>query len=154
MASSPMIRARRMTRSVRGGQEVLNYLQTPEARVLLTQAAERGIPPVTAVSHKLTELLGSDVFESMLMRQFCGLVARAVLEEEGFVLSKPGVRVRNDPVFMSGAVYAKRVGSAPQERDSLLKRILDSLSIQELRWVALYVATQLQNSENDRRRPR
>jgi hypothetical protein len=142
-------RARRMTRSVPQGQEVLEYLQSPGARELLSQAAERGVPPVTAVSAKLLQLLGPAPFKKTLTKQFCGLVVRALLEEEGYTVAKTGVRVRNDPIFVSGAVYTQ-VPTAPTEERGLLERLMSSLTPEEMRWASSFLLSRSRDSENQK----
>jgi hypothetical protein len=142
LAERTMKRVRRMASAVPSGQLILEFLQTPEARKLLREAAESGRPPIGAISPKLTELIEPDVLKLMLVKQFCGLATRAVLVQEGFVPSQIGVRVR-DPVFTSGTVYAKRVGKKPKSTENLLKRVLDTLSLEELQWAASYLAQRI-----------
>jgi hypothetical protein len=127
------------------GLEVLSYLQRPESVQALLQAAEHRLTPVTAVSQSLREQFGPATFTPPIMRQLVGLAVRAILEEHGFVLIKRGAQLPNDPIFRSGALYAKRSRGASKDVP-LLKRLIDSLSIAELRWVADYAAKQLQYS--------
>jgi len=134
-------RARRMSRSVRQGPEVLEFML--KKADVIEAAAKQGIPPVTAVSHFLVEEFGLEPFASMLAKQYCGLIVRAILEPDGYVAVKAGVRVRNDPVFASGAVYEKRGEGAPTDPGQLLGRILDSLSVEEMRWAAQYLQNKL-----------
>ena len=123
-----------------------------------TEAAARGIPPVTAVSQPLVELLGTAVLKPAVARQFAGLVTRAVLADAGFVPIRSGVRVRNDPIFTAGAIYAKRFGSEPKSGGELLNRLLDSLNVEEMHSAVAYLRYRLEggqpvlpldNAEND-----
>ena len=141
-------RARRMSRSVRHGPEILEFML--KKADVIKDAAKQGIPPVTAVSHFLVEEFGLETFESMLAKQYCGLIVRAILEPDGYVAVKAGVRVRNDPVFASGAVYEKRREGAPTDPGQLLGRILDSLSVEEMRWAAQYLQNKLSALNVDR----
>ena len=132
----------------------------PTGRQLLTEAAARGIPPVTAVSQPLIDLLGTAVLKPAVARQFAGLVTRAVLAEAGFAPIRSGVRVRNDPIFTAGAIYAKSA-SEPKSRDELLKRLLDSLTVEEMHWAVAYLRHRLEGiqggnnkAEPDRERRR
>jgi hypothetical protein len=143
-------RIRRMTRSVERSQEILEYLQSLEAEKLLIEAAERGVAPVTAISSKLLKRFGHHVFARTITRQFVGRVVRAVLDDRGFVLTRSNVRVRNDPLFVSGAVYAQRTGSGAKEPDPLLQRFVDTLSLEELSWAFAYLASRLQNAEREK----
>ena len=40
------------------------------------------------------------------MKQSIGISVRAVLEEEGFHVIEKGVRLKKDPIFRTGSVYA------------------------------------------------
>ena len=74
-----------------------------------------------------------------MVKQFAGLVTRAVLAQEGYVPIRSGVRLRNDPLFTAGAVYAKGFATEPKSDGELLKRLLDSLSIDEMLWASTYL---------------
>ena len=125
-----MTRARRSAAAVRRGPEILELLLSDEARKALKGAAERGKPPVTAVSDMLFNRFGKDmVFPPV--RQFVGLVVRAILEEEGFRVAESGVRISRDPIFRTGAVYEaiadeKKSGSLDGLVAFLTERLSDS----------------------------
>ena len=138
-----MGRVLRMSSAVPSGDKILRFIRTPETRKLLVEAAESGQPPVGAISQKLAELIGTDILSGMLVKQFCGLATRAVLAEEGFVPTQLGVRLRADPVFTSGTVYARRLDMGPRSDERLLKRMIDTLSLEEMRWVASYIAQRI-----------
>jgi hypothetical protein len=127
-----MTRARRSAVAVRRGPEILEFLLSDEARKTLRNAAERGEPPVTAVSETLRRRFGTDM-RLPPVRQFVGLVIRAVLEEEGFRVAESGVRISRDPIFRTGAVYEaiadeKKAGSL----ESLVAFLTEKLSDSEI----------------------
>ena len=67
------------------------------------------------------------------VRQFVGLVIRAILEEEGFRVAESGVRISRDPIFRTGAVYEaiadeKKAGSL----ESLVAFLTEKLSDSEI----------------------
>jgi hypothetical protein len=103
-------------------------LQEAKIRRLLVAAADSGAPPVTAISGKLLELVGPKDAKLTPVRQFTGLCVRAVLEEEGFELAEVGVRLSQDPVFRTGAVYRRQSAS---ESTDLLSRLVESLTDEE-----------------------
>ena len=128
--SRTMQRARRSARAVLHGPEILELLQEAKIRRLLVAAADSGAPPVTAISGKLLELVGPKDAKLAPVKQFTGMCVRAVLEEEGFDLADTGVRLSNDPVFRTGAVYRRQ--SASNSAD-LLSRFVESLMDEEAR---------------------
>lgn len=99
-----MTRARRSAPAVCRGPEILEFLLSDEARKALKGAANRGEPPVTSISEMLRKRFGTDM-RPPAVRQFAGLVIRAILEEEGFRVAETGVRISRDPIFRTGAVY-------------------------------------------------
>jgi hypothetical protein len=143
MDERAMNRVQRMARLVPAGALILDFMQSAQGRRPLAEAAARGIPPIAAVSKLLIDLVGADALKPTLVKQFCGLAARAVLAQEGFVPIQSGIRIRNDPVFSTGAVYAKRLVSRADKDDQLLKRILDGLSEEEMRWADSYLQQRL-----------
>ena len=132
MQSKAMRRATRSARALRHGPDVLELIQEPKTRRLLVAAAERGEPPVTAISDKLLQLVPVKDAKLMPLRQFAGLCVRAVLEEEGFEVAETGVRVSNDPIFRTGATY-RRIHAGEQITSGLLARIIQSLTDEEAR---------------------
>jgi hypothetical protein len=130
--SQTMQRARRSARAVLHGTEILKFVQEPKTRRLLIAAAESGAPAVTAISGKLQELVGPEDARLHPVRQFTGLCIRAVLEEDGFELADAGVRLSNDPVFRTGAVYRRRDDS---DSTDLLARLVETLTDDEARRV-------------------
>ena len=144
MGDREMTRVRRMARSYAAGAAILEFLCSADGRRLLTEAAARGIPPVQAVSQPLIDLVGSEALEPLGAKQFAGLVTRAVLAQEGYVPIRSGVRLRNDPAFTAGTIYAKRFGTEPKRQDELLKRLLDSLNADEIHWALAYLHQRLE----------
>lgn len=132
--SRTMQRARRSARAVLHGTEILEFVQEPNTRRLLIAAAELGSPPVTAISHKLQELVGPKDAKLAPVKQFTGVCVRAVLEEGGFELADTGVRLSNDPVFRTGSVYRRRSNSKSTD---LLVRFVESLTDDEARRIKI-----------------
>ena len=132
MQSKAMRRATRSARALRHGPEVLELIQEPKTRRLLVAAAERGEPPVTAISDKLLQLIPAKDAKLMPLKQFAGLCVRAVLEEEGFEVAETGVRVSNDPVFRTGSTY-RRIQAEQRRSSELLVRIIQDLTDEEAR---------------------
>ena len=132
MQPKAMRRATRSARALRHGPEVLELIQEPKTRRLLVAAAERGEPPVTAISDKLLQLIPAKNAKLMPLKQFAGLCVRAVLEEEGFEVAETGVRVSNDPIFRTGSTY-QRVKAEKSASSSLLVRLIEGLTEEEAR---------------------
>jgi hypothetical protein len=137
-----MTRVRRMARTFHKGLEILNFMASREGRRLLIGAADRGVPPVTAVSAPLIERFGKKTMNPAPVRRFIGLITRAVLSKEGYVPIQAGVRIRQDHLFTAGAVYAKRF--APRPDDVLLTRVLAALSPDEMRFELSYLRQRLE----------
>ena len=136
-----MTRARRSAAAVRRGPEILKLLLSDDARKALKGAAGRGEPPVTAVSDMLFSRFGEDMSFTPV-RQFTGLVVRAILEEEGFRVAEIGVRISRDPIFRTGAVYEptadeKKAGSL----ESLVAFLTERLSNSEIRRLRQLLST-------------
>jgi hypothetical protein len=142
-----MTRVRRMAGSFAAGGAMLEFC-VGDGRPLLTDAAARGIPPVTAISRPLIDLVGSAALEPAGAKQFVGLVTRAVLAQEGYVPVRSGVRLRNDPAFTAGTIYAKRFPTKRKRQDELLKRILDSFTADEIHEAFAYLRERLEKGPN------
>ena len=137
-----------MARAFPGGNAILDFLCSAHGRQLLTEAAARGIPPVTAVSQPLVELVGTALLKPAMAKQFAGLVTRAVLAEAGYLPIRSGVRVRNDPLFTAGAVYAKRFASQPKSGGELLHRLLANLTVEEMHSAVAYLRHRLEGLDD------
>jgi hypothetical protein len=132
MESKAMRRAARSARAVLHGPEILELVLDPKTRRLLVAAAESGVPPVTAVSGRLLQLIPVKDAKLMPLKQFTGLCVRAVLEEEGLEVAETGVRVSNDPVFRTGSTY-RRIHVDQRRSSGLLVRIIQDLTNDEAR---------------------
>ena len=139
-----MGRVERMSSAVPGGDKILEFVRAPATRKLLIDAAETGQPSISAISKKLAKLIGVDVLRLTLVKQFCGLAIRAVLAEEGLVPIQHGVRLHADPIFTTGTVYARRYEKGSKREEDLLRRVIDTLSVAELRSAAAYIAERLE----------
>jgi hypothetical protein len=133
VTTKSMSRARRSARAVLHGPEILAFVGTNKNRKLLVAAAEAGHPPVAAISSQLEKLVGLKDAKLLPVRQFVGLSVRAVLEEEGFEVADTGVRLSNDPVFRTGAVYRRAAAISVNGSSDLLQRFIDALTEEEAR---------------------
>ena len=139
--SKAMVRAERAARSVVEGKEILDFLKRPPMRKRIAGAADAKVPPVTAVSQALLDQFGKKASD-LPVRSFIGLCVRAILEESGYHVVDKGVRLRDDPIFVTGSVYEKsgdRSAAAPGHH-RLLDAIAENLSREE----ALYLITKIQ----------
>lgn len=137
-------RVERMSSAVPRGDKILEFVRASATRKILIDAAETGQPSIGAISKKLAKLVGLDVLRLTLVKQFCGLAIRAVLAEEGLVPIQHGVRLYADPVFTTGTVYARRFEKGSKREEDLLRRIIDTLSVDEMRGAAAYIAERLE----------
>ncbi len=97
----------------------------------LEDAARSGIVPVSAISDFLRQMLGDELDNSTL-KQYVGLCVVAVLEERGYSVVRPRVRIANDPVFGVGALFSRQPAQTKDLGSALLHRFVDVLSIEEL----------------------
>jgi hypothetical protein len=131
MISRTMDRARRSARAVLHGPELLELVTSRRCRRALIAAAEAGHPPVAAISADIEKLVGLKDAKLLPVRQFVGRSVRAVLEEEGFQVAETGVRLSNDAIFRTGAVY-KRIETPPADSTpDLIHRMVDALTDEE-----------------------
>ena len=119
--SKAMTRARRAAQSVVDGERILQFVEASRAQ--LVEAAEQGRPPVAAISAGLAA--GFKEASKLPVRSFVGLCVRAVLSQEGFIVAEKGVRLPNDKIFRTGAVY-RRI-DADEDRDSSKDRLIDAI---------------------------
>ena len=103
--SKAMTRAQRAARAVSDGPSILQFIASDEVRPLLVKSATDQQPPVTAISKLLLEKFDGTKIKLLPVRSFVGLCVKAVLEIEGFEVAETGIRVPNDPLFRTGAVY-------------------------------------------------
>lgn len=108
---TPSVRVWRSAQALKHGQKILTETLLHEEAIVA--AAERGVPPVTAVSAILKKKFPSDM-KAATVRQFVGTVIKAVLEKRGFEILQTGVRLPKDPVFSTGSVYRKAVPVADE----------------------------------------
>lgn len=125
-----MRRAKRAAQALNEGPAILAFLQKPEMRALLVEGAKEDVPPVSKVSADLLEEFG-DSIKPMPVKQFIGMVVKAVLAEEGYELEDTGVRIHDDPLFRSGSTYSKiEVDEDEDEVDDgeLLRDVISKLA--------------------------
>lgn len=101
---SPSLQVKRSARAIRNGEEILAHVLSCQAA--LVAAADRGVPPVSAVSKGLSEKF-PQAMKAAPVRQFVGTAVKAVLVEAGYEVQQTGVRLPRDPVFTTGSVYRK-----------------------------------------------
>lgn len=128
MTSRAMRRAVRSSQALRRGTEILEMILS--SRRALVEAAKQGVPPVIAISNGLVEVAGKRDAKLLPVKSFAGLCVRAVLEEEGFSVIQTGVRLKDDPVFRTGSVYARQA-NVQQASKPLLERLVAVLTKDE-----------------------
>ena len=131
MVSRSMRRATRSARAVLHGPRILDLVTELKNRRKLIAAAESGVPPVTAISTQLNELIGPKDAKLPPVKQFAGLCISAVLEEEGFAVASKGVRLSNDPIFRTGSTYERLIPVA-STGPTLLARFVQTLNEEEI----------------------
>jgi hypothetical protein len=130
METKAMRRAVRSARAVLHGVRILEFVRSPRTRQKLIDAAEAGAPPITAISSRLVELVGSKDAKLQPVKQFAGVCVRAVLGEEGFQVAAKGVRVSNDPVFRTGSTY-ERIPVGTIKKTTFLVRLVQCMTDDE-----------------------
>lgn len=140
-------RAQRMARSDPNRSRVNDVLRDQCTGVLI-EAASEGAVPVGAVSHLLIETFGRDVMTAPMMRQFCGLACAAILSEAGFEPAQTGVRVASDPLFTFGATYRRRAEHQAAGDNSILIRLINALTRDELRQAEALIQKRLKEDDH------
>ena len=125
------------------GRQLLEFLRAPQSRQRLIQAAKDGIPPASGVSEDLIQRFGLEAFGSPTTRQFVGWAIRAVMEEASFVPASAGINTPNDRLFSKGSTYKFVAQEHRLSADTLLARILETLTTAELEGVKVYVEQKL-----------
>jgi hypothetical protein len=127
---------------------MLDFIRSEAAIAALIAASERGMPAVTGISEQLRTRISEKSLRAASVKQFVGLAVRAVLRAEGYEPDKVGVRVRHDPLFQAGTVYAKAAMPAPTSDRDLIERILASLSADEIRAAIPFLQSRLAELES------
>jgi hypothetical protein len=120
--------ADRIAQSSLVGRELIAFLQRPDILAKLRDAAERGTQPAAAISSELLENFPL-MIRDPAMRRRLGLFVAAILDGEGFAVSRPNVRLTNE-LFASGAVYRKRTEPTTKPAN-LISRLSDALTEDE-----------------------
>jgi hypothetical protein len=90
--------------------------------------AEAGVPPVSALSAELYDRFRPEI-TNPAVKQFVGLCVRAVLDEAGFEVDQPGVRLHKDRVFITGSTYRPKTQETQvSASDDALDRMMRALS--------------------------
>ena len=140
---SPFVQVRRSAQSLVNGEEILADVLAHE--VELIEAAERGIPPVAAVSEHLKKKFPEDV-EAATVRQFIGSAVKAVLTKNGFEVAQTGIRLPRGSVFRTGAVYRKKTDITDKRKEAVrdaLANMVKGMSLAEKRLLLDVVQTAL-----------
>ena len=132
LSTKAMRRASRSASAVVKGAEILNYVMQKSNRKKLVQAAKSDIPPVSALSNDLAEKFKPEIHKA-IVKQFVGLCVRTALEEEGFEVSRTGVRLHKDKIFTTGSTYRPKGegGDQAQQSDDAIERMMAALSEQQ-----------------------
>ncbi|WP_146210830.1 hypothetical protein [Azospirillum sp. TSO35-2] len=136
----------RAAMSLKQGTEILHELRSTTSRTALKSAVDEGLPSVAKISGMLLEKFGAQA-RAMPVRQFCGMAVKAIMEEEGYEVAATGVRIPNDPVFSTGAVYRKVEGADETGTPDILERFVNALDRDELERVVRLATKALEHAE-------
>jgi hypothetical protein len=142
--NTPLIRkAQRGSRSIVGGEELLQVLTSGPYIIALEEGVEEEVPPVSKISHMLKERFPGNEpdLKAMPVRQFIGSAVRAILSERGYALDESGVRIPNDPIFSTGSTYRKI--EEEDDAEDFLERFVEMLSPAELRRLQVLIKAAL-----------
>src|SRR4051812_11877866 len=98
------VQVQRSARAITKGEDILAEVHRHRSAII--EAAAKGVPPVSAVSHSLKRLFPV-VMQTAPARQFVGIAVKALLLHEGFEVHQSGVRLPRDPVFTTGSIYRR-----------------------------------------------
>lgn len=141
---------RRAAQQGEAAVSVLEFLRSEPIKALLLKTAQEGIPPAGAVSEPLIEKFGLPAFESPALRQFVGWAIRSVMEENSFIPAAAGINIPNNRLFSKGSTYRYVAQEHQLSPDTLLARILETLTQNELESVKVYIERKL-SRRSDRR---
>ena len=147
LKNSPMVRARRAALAFGKGPAMLAYIE--KNKPALVQAASDGLPPVGVLSKGLLKNF-NDVVRTAPVRQFVGIAVKAILATEGFEVAQTGVRLRDDPLFTTGAIYRRASDSGDPEIDAVrdaFGRLVRSLTNAEKKLLLDVLKTALGESQ-------
>ena len=95
--------------------------------------------PAATVTDGLLSKFGSTQLAPHTVHRFIGTAIRALLEEEGFEVDLTGVRTPRNPLFASASTFRRRRAAIQPAVGSLIKRMLESLTQEELDQIAAYI---------------
>jgi len=139
----PGLRVKRSAQALKNGEKILAEVLLHERAIVA--AAERGVPPVSAVSITLKEKFPEDM-KAATVRQFVGTVVKAVLLKRGYEVFQTGVRLPKDTVFSTGSVYRKAAVVADKGKEAVrdaFAHMITGLTPQEKRILLDVVRTAL-----------
>jgi hypothetical protein len=120
---SPKTQLLRAARTLTNGEAILEVVWSQRPAIIA--AAERGVPPVSAISEALADQFRDDM-DGAPARQFVGAAVKVLLAESDFEVLQTGVRLFRDPVFRTGAVYRKAV-KVQDPREAALRDVFGKM---------------------------
>lgn len=124
-------RARDLARAAPELTPVQTFILAGPLDATLLEAVSAGDPPVSAISHRLIEKFGGDIFASPQAKRFVGVVTAAKLERLGCVPTGKRVRLTRDPLFTTGSLFRKAPLSPKSSSHELLARFVAALTEEE-----------------------
>ena len=143
---SRTVRAERAAKRMPNGEQIWEFLGGPSGRTALVDAAEKGQPPVGAISAQLIEIAGLKALDDTKMKQFVGMCVRAIMEEEGYALADTGVWLGNDPLFSTGATYRRASKPGSGTAADFLERFVAALTMAEAEELSALLSRRLKSS--------
>jgi hypothetical protein len=124
LRKSAEVRLRRSAHALVRGPEILEAVLSMEAQ--LVAAAEQDIPPVSAISEELRKRFGKHL-KAITVRQFIGIVVKAILADRGFEVAQTGIRLPRDKVFTTGAAYRRVAATQEVTGEDTLRRAFSNI---------------------------
>lgn len=88
------------------GKALWSFLTTPEALLMMKTATYLSKPALEPLQPGLIEQFGDEV-KSDRIKQMLGRMVRQIMENQGYALDQVGVRLKQNPLFLSAARYKK-----------------------------------------------
>ena len=125
------------------GRDIIEFLRSKRIRERLIQAAEEGIPPVSAISEQLLEKFGYSSLAPHSVRRFLGAAVRAVLEDLNFEPTNQTARFTSNSLFSTGTIYRYVPPTVVSEADDMLFRMFNGLTVAELERAQVHIEKSL-----------
>ena len=88
------------------GKALWKFLISQEALLMMKTATYLSKPALEPLQPSLLELFGEEV-KSDRIKQMLGKMVRQIMENQGYALDQVGVRLKQNPLFLSAARYKK-----------------------------------------------